>query len=1046
MGPVVEGGKNEKPQNPHLSGQGMLILLAPLSSWCSYANFRSPDGIDNFIYLTFRLDDFSKILFDDVPLNVQWGSSIRTIPGSQFGYIAEPVPPADHWIEGIDGARFAGYAYGNWDRLKDGYAFGYPIGINYSTPCNDSVYITDNMVCGIVNGKAVAVDLQQDTLCAALFNVIFRGSKSQNYSFALDPKFRSGDLEASFTLTPVDPGLPCVGVVEAMTRSGKTLSKTYTYTPEQVAATPSTLDFGLLKVNESKTLQFDVVNPGTVPTVIKSIRLKDNKAEFTMTPDGTVTFPFTLAPGAKQTFYVTALSNVELKQTVYDYVIVGLTCYEREIDTLKLTAGEPVVWIDDAYWDPIPVNTEKPKDVLIENRSDIEVILETITWNDKLHFPRVTNLDLPLTIPPRGTHTFTAYYFADVSGVVHSETAFFTSNADKEKLYSYWEGSGIDAGPVIEGYDWLKRRVIDQWAIDHGTTRYQGTVVINNSGNTPLDYIDLVIKNDPDNVFTLDKGSIPASLQPNTPITVTAWFAPKDEKYYESTVELVTKFAGETKTATATLKGTGIQPHIKVNDLDFVQPIIVGTSKDSMTKVFHITNKEPMELTITGFNIQGADQNAFATLPAWLSNNPTPFKIPIGNVIDVPIKFTAMHSGRHDANLIVSSDAPPTDDNIGALIGRGYTEGLLPTDHDFLTIFITTTKDGVVSLKNEGSETITVNGPLQITGDDSNYFTILNYYTINGGNRLDNPDPIVLDANGMLYVDVRFAPLQVRQYNAKIDYETTSGSATSNLVGRGKLQKMIARIPAGKYIKNPGEQITPFEFLIENPSDETKPLSEANITSFLARVYFKPDGTNPEYYDVYPNILDCAQIVKQGTMTQNWTCEYARIVNGKYLEVKMNSTQPLSPNSGTLFTFTMNTFLSETAFIPVPCGFEVLGIPKGYVVIDTLPGDIRINPVCVDTLRMIKPSDVGYSISQNNPNPVENKTTIQYSVGIDANVTISLYDSKSNKIGNFVDEFQHRGVYEIVIDVNKLNLSSGVYFYKIETGPYTETKTMVITR
>ena len=121
-------------------------------------------------------------------------------------------------------------------------------------------------------------------------------------------------------------------------------------------------------------------------------------------------------------------------------------------------------------------------------------------------------------------------------------------------------------------------------------------------------------------------------------------------------------------------------------------------------------------------------------------------------------------------------------------------------------------------------------------------------------------------------------------------------------------------------------------------------------------------------------------------------------------------------------------------------------IPKGYVVIDTLPGDIRINPVCVDTLRMIKPSDVGYSISQNNPNPVENKTTIQYSVGIDANVTISLYDSKSNKIGNFVDEFQHRGVYEIVIDVNKLNLSSGVYFYKIETGPYTETKTMVITR
>ena len=35
--------------------------------------------------------------------------------------------------------------YGNWDRTKDGFAYGYPIGINYADILSDSIYVEDVM-------------------------------------------------------------------------------------------------------------------------------------------------------------------------------------------------------------------------------------------------------------------------------------------------------------------------------------------------------------------------------------------------------------------------------------------------------------------------------------------------------------------------------------------------------------------------------------------------------------------------------------------------------------------------------------------------------------------------------------------------------------------------------------------------------------------------------------------------------------------------------------------------------------------------------------
>jgi len=157
----------------------------------------------------------------------------------------------------------------------------------------------------------------------------------------------------------------------------------------------------------------------------------------------------------------------------------------------------------------------------------------------------------------------------------------------------------------------------------------------------------------------------------------------------------------------------------------------------------------------------------------------------------------------------------------------------------------------------------------------------------------------------------------------------------------------------------------------------------------------------------------------------------------------MSGSTPLTGN-GTLFKFTMNTYLSSNNdVIVVPCG---LTQNRPYVLIDSIPGDIQIAPVCVNTLRLIRLSGVEYSISNPAPNPAVNTTSIDYSVGLEAQTVISLYNTNGQKVMTFVNEVLKPGDYNLVINIDELGLSNGTYLYKFESGPYNETKQLVISR
>ena len=82
------------------------------------------------------------------------------------------------------------------------------------------------------------------------------------------------------------------------------------------------------------------------------------------------------------------------------------------------------------------------------------------------------------------------------------------------------------------------------------------------------------------------------------------------------------------------------------------------------------------------------------------------------------------------------------------------------------------------------------------------------------------------------------------------------------------------------------------------------------------------------------------------------------------------------------------------------------------------------------------------SLSQNYPNPFNPTTKISYELPISNYVSLKVYDVLGNEVGSLVNQKQNAGRYEINFDGS--NLSSGVYFYKIQAGDFTAVKKMML--
>ncbi len=110
--------------------------------------------------------------------------------------------------------------------------------------------------------------------------------------------------------------------------------------------------------------------------------------------------------------------------------------------------------------------------------------------------------------------------------------------------------------------------------------------------------------------------------------------------------------------------------------------------------------------------------------------------------------------------------------------------------------------------------------------------------------------------------------------------------------------------------------------------------------------------------------------------------------------------------------------------------------------ITTVPISISVTVDVPESGEPVSPTQ--YALHQNWPNPFNPETTISYYLPKQGQVNLSVYDMNGRELVELVNGIQSMGEYKVRFDAS--DLATGVYFYKLRSGSFSEIRKMVLVR
>ncbi|MGE5680069.1 MAG: phosphodiester glycosidase family protein [Bacillota bacterium] len=275
------------------------------------------------------------------------------------------------------------------------------------------------------------------------------------------------------------------------------------------------------------------------------------------------------------------------------------------------------------------------------------------------------------------------------------------------------------------------------------------------------------------------------------------------------------------------------------------------------------------------------------------------------------------------------------------------------------------------------------------------------------------------------------------------------GGSTEMSIGSQDLITSSRPLPAILAIVNPDSLNLPktpvFQKIIDT-GDKDASVTGSWITSANAGYYGSTPsmlagvGDGSSYVTFKPNLAVSAQYEVYGW----WVSSGNRAKDTPYIIKHKNGTDTVrtdQSSNGSMWSLIGKfTFSADTTDRIIISNAAKNG---SYVVADA----IRLVSYDPSTATAVEDNNVKvteYRLSQNYPNPFNPSTRICYSVPIEGYVTLKVYDIIGNEIATLVSERKPAGSYEIGFSADRL--SSGVYFYRLSSGNFTDTKKLILVK
>jgi len=159
------------------------------------------------------------------------------------------------------------------------------------------------------------------------------------------------------------------------------------------------------------------------------------------------------------------------------------------------------------------------------------------------------------------------------------------------------------------------------------------------------------------------------------------------------------------------------------------------------------------------------------------------------------------------------------------------------------------------------------------------------------------------------------------------------------------------------------------------------------------------------------------------------------------------------PAGAPVYDGTLSTWTQETVDLTAYAGEQIKlrfalwtdeGLNKDGWYVDDI--SIFFYGTLPDPVKVESTDKIDFTLEQNYPNPFNPNTVIKYSIHQSGIVSIKLYNILGSEVATLLNEFKEAGRYSLNFSSDELKnkISSGVYFYTIKAGRFTQTRKMVI--
>ncbi|GAB1370854.1 hypothetical protein MASR1M45_09160 [Candidatus Kapaibacterium sp.] len=1041
---VEEDGLPEPPGDP------FQILLNPVSNYVSSIGYTNPslstgEGFQhNYLSIIYK-KSVSGAVPDDLMLGKRVGTNYEYIPIKNLNFVhkldvddiknyslitLKTDPLTQYSVTAID--KFTAYVYGFNKEGSFGFNGGFRVFSNTSND-NEAPIAKWEIDCdGLIKGTVK--DLPDSKERSNLGGVIFLSDESYNVVKGDFDNIMAGistTAKWNFRIINLEKDGKAVLVFWDVAGNYSRYEVNFKSSMNQINTNYE--NYGSFNIgDESLTKEFIIKNNGDTNSIISKIELKSKDSGFEIIDKPQL--PITLVKGDAVKILVKFTSDAS--GTFIDSIGYGDDCRFSFKTHIEAVVGSPLIEVSDINFADVTLGNVISKDAAIYNNGVSDLVITGYSGPKsselKFFFKHDFSSGGPLVIKPDSKYLFTVEYSPTTEATL-SDVISFENNSDIGDNKCYINGRGIPPGLVADSYYWGKKRIFRNMfpSGPYSIENSKQSISVTNTGQSDINIkgIEIVDEYNQD-AFEFNRQIFNnLKIKAGESFDFKVQFRPVKQGYHYLAFRYITDFPNTTKTE---LSGFGTVPKIESQIIDFDTTIVDNYEQPSIRKIeLKNLGSEIWEFcdTLVIYDLKLFDEESISDVWANYGNKGFkldkqvinfPLIIPPGRSHTLYSAYVAQFEGKSSSEFAVISDA--LDTAIITLNGYGMEQQMSFT--------------GGVGESCLGEGTI-IKGVIRNNSQKE----------IKLGNLIfENyqPDFSIIEpelSNGFTLYPGEYKDIDIL-------YKPTDLTPRSvNLVVHDFKNPLIKKIAtfSGKPLYYETDSYL-------SPVQQTASISDTVEISI--RVNSSSEFLNANLND-FKIIFDYNKNILQyieGSVTINPKLDgFFKIDNltnsiNEDLTFRMHSiTDQRITSEIDLFKLNFVTYFPNESEDYSDISIMIEPTDNDCIKINPSKSRVNLEPVCGNDIRVLKFNDSKYSLNSINPNPIsKNTVNIDFSIGISAYTELKLYNSYGELIYNLIDENLSKGNH--TINVNLEQLSSGVYFYQLRSGPFSDTKKFTINK